>query len=212
MYRSQSPAPGKKCLNLSVGTQQGATIMRRLLICLLLLLSPIAQANPAERLKEASFPTQLSDRSPVLERKSQAVLTYLWADVYAAALFTEPLISPQQAFNEQRAQCLELYYFRNIDRTDVIKAANATLARQQSKATLARLQQELNQFHDSFQSIQRGDRYTLIHEPRQGLSLERNGKVVFRSANDELARVYFGLWLAPDGLSQRLRTSLLDRS
>lgn len=186
--------------------------MRHLLICLLLLLSPIAQANPAERLKEASFPAQLSDRSPVLERKSQGVLTYLWADVYAAALFNEPSISPQQAFTEQRAQCLELYYFRNIDRTDVIKAANVTLARQQNKATLTRLQPELDQLHDSFQNIQRGDRYALFYHPQRGLSLERNGKVIFSSANPELARVYLGLWLAPNGLSQSLRKALMDRS
>ena len=107
--------------------------MRHLMIYLLLTFSPLALANQAERLKEANFPAQLSDHSPVLERKSQAVLTYLWVDVYAAALFAEPSTSVQQAVSAQKTQRLELYYFRDIDRQDVIKAASATLERQQNK-------------------------------------------------------------------------------
>ncbi|WP_397452711.1 chalcone isomerase family protein [Pseudomonas sp. NA-150] len=185
--------------------------MRYLLIGFVLLFTSVVMASSADRLKEASFPTQLSDRSPTLERKGQGILTYLWADVYAAALFTEPAISPQQAFTEQRAQCLELYYFRDIDKADVIKAATATLARQQSKATLTRLQKELDQLHGSFRDIQRGDRYSLSFEPKQGMRLERNGQVIFSSADPELAQVYFGLWLAPNGLSKSLRETLLDR-
>ncbi|WP_297837215.1 chalcone isomerase family protein [Pseudomonas sp.] len=186
--------------------------MRYLLVCLLLLLSPTVSANSADRLKEAAFPTQLSNQSPALERKGQGVLTYLWADVYAAALFNEPSVTAEQAFSEQRAQCLELYYFRDIDRSDVIKAADATLARQQSKDTLTRLKPDLDQLHASFQDIQRGDRFALSFTPARGMSLERNGKVIFNSANTELARVYFGLWLAPDGLSKKLRNSLLNQT
>jgi Chalcone isomerase-like len=185
--------------------------MRYLLICFVVLFSSITSASPTDRLKEASFPTQLNDSSQTLERKSQGVLTYLWTDVYAAALFNEPEISPEKAFAEQRPVCLLLYYFRDIDRADVIKAANATLERQQSKATLAHLQQGLNQLHDSFQDIRRGDRYQLSFEPKQGMRLERNGQLIFSSPDTELARVYFGLWLAPDGLSKSLRETLLAR-
>lgn len=186
--------------------------MQYLLVCLMLLLSPIVSANSADRLKEAAFPTELSNQSPTLERKGQGVLTYLWADVYAAALFSEPAISAEQAFNERRTQRLELYYFREIDRSDVIEAADATLARQQSKDTLARLKPDLDQLHASFQDIQPGDRYALIFHAEHGLSVERNGKVIFNSANTELARAYFSLWLAPDGLSKPLRNELLNRT
>lgn len=185
--------------------------MRYLLICVVALFSSITWANPTDRLKEASFPSQLNDSSHTLQRKSQGVLTYLWADVYAAALFNEPGVSPEKAFAERRAQCLELYYFRDIDRSDVIKAANATLQRQQSKATLAHLQPALDKLHASFQDIQRGDRYRLSFEPDQGMRLERNGQLIFSSPDTELASVYLGLWLAPDGLSKALRATLLDQ-
>ncbi|MEK1906071.1 MAG: chalcone isomerase family protein, partial [Pseudomonas sp.] len=54
-----------------------------------------------------------------------------------------------------------------------------------------------------------GDRYALNYSPRSGLSLERNGSMVFRSDNAELARAYLGIWLAPEGLSEALRKQLL---
>ena len=47
------------------------------------------------------------------------------------------------------------YYFRDIDRSDVIKAANTTLERQQASA---RLKPELDQLHASFQAGEGMDR------------------------------------------------------
>lgn len=186
--------------------------MRHLMIYLLLIFSPLALANQAERLKEANFPAQLSDHSPALERKSQAVLTYLWVDVYAAALFAEPSTSAQQAVSAQKTQRLELYYFRDIDRQDVIKAASATLERQQSKATLARLQPQLDQLNQSIQSIRHGDRYALTWQPGQGLKMECNNTVIFSSQDHELAQVYFSIWLGAQGVSDDLREALLTQN
>jgi hypothetical protein len=183
--------------------------MRQIFLCLLLIFSPLALANQADRLKEANFAAQWRTGSEQLERKSQTVLNYLWVDVYAAALFTPPDVSPKDAVNQQRGQRLELYYFRDIDRSDVIKAASQTLQRQQSPATLSRLQGELDRLHASFQNIRPGDRYALDYLPGRGMNLERNGQVIFSSPNAELARVYLGIWLAPEGLSDSLRTALL---
>lgn len=180
--------------------------MRPLILCLWLMLPLVAQASEAERLKQADFPAQASQ----LALKNQAVLTYLWADVYAAALYAPSGLGARQAWDQQKALRLALYYFRDIDRNDVIKAANTTLERQQSPATLARLKPELDQLHSTFRDIRSGDRYALELQPGRGLSLEINGKVVFSSRNDELAKAYLGIWLAPKGLSDSLRRTLLN--
>ncbi|MFP5494573.1 MAG: chalcone isomerase family protein [Gammaproteobacteria bacterium] len=180
--------------------------MKHVVICLLLMFSVPVLANEADRLKQADFPAQ----SHQLVLKNQAVLTYLWADVYAAALFAPADLSAKQALDQQKDLRLELYYFRDIDRNDVIKAATATLERQQTPATLARLKPELDQLHKSFRNIRSGDRYALDFQPQRGLNLEINGTVVFSSRNDELAKAYLGIWLAPQGLSDSLRSTLLN--
>ena len=93
--------------------------MRQLLIVLVLLYSATGLAAESARIKEANFPAQWQDGSRVMERKGQIVLTYLWADIYAAALFTQPGITPQQAFNEQLDLRIELFYLRDLNHGDI---------------------------------------------------------------------------------------------
>lgn len=185
--------------------------MSRLLILLLVLCtgSPLL-ADEAKRFEQAAFPATYSFDAETLQRKNQAVLVYLWVDVYAAAFYTPGDTSPAKAVENQASQRLELYYFRAIDRNDVIKAAWATLQRQHAPATLQRLRAELDALHATFRDIKPGDRYSLSHSSRNGLSLELNGETVYQSNNPELARAYLGIWLAPDGLSDTLRGTLLS--
>lgn len=187
--------------------------MRKLLTIVMVLLGTLTcsqvMASEADLLKQADFPAQLSGQSPVLERKNQAILTYMWADVYAAAFYAEPAISAKQSVQTLTPQRLELFYFRDIDREDVIKAANATLERQQTEDALKRLRPEIERLHKSFQNISKGDRYDLSWDETDGLTLTRNQKVIFASPDPELAKAYLAIWLAPDGLSDKLRESLL---
>ena len=184
--------------------------MPRSLPLLVLLLSSLPLlADDSKRLREANFPAQYALDRTQLELKNQSVLTYLWTDAYAAALYTAPRISPRQALAARHSKRLELYYFRDIDREDVIEAVWRTLRRQQDSDSLRRLQLELDALHSNFRDIRRGDRYALNYAAGSGLSLERNGETVFFSRNTELADAYLGIWLAPDGLSDTLRNRLL---
>ncbi|AZE60031.1 MULTISPECIES: chalcone isomerase family protein [Pseudomonas fluorescens group] len=177
--------------------------MRQLFFCLMLMVSITAHANDAQRLKQAGFPAQVEG----LALKHQAVLNYLWVDVYGAALYAPAQVSARQAWDQHKALRLALYYFRDIDRSDVIKAATVTLERQQANA---RLKPQLDKLHASFRDIRSGDRYALDFHPGRGLELKINGQVVFSSRDEELARAYLGIWLAPKGLSDELRDKLLD--
>lgn len=166
-------------------------------------------ANARERLEEANFANTHLLEQRNLERKNQSILTYLWADVYAAAFYAPAHTSATQAVSEPLDQRLELYYFRNIDSQDVIKAAWVTLERQHDAVTLARLRPGLDALHATFRDIRPGDRYALNFSTDNGLLLEVNGQPAFSSQDKELAQAYLGIWLSADGLSEKLRTSLL---
>ena len=184
--------------------------MRSLLVfATLLLLSSDLLANTRERLQEANFAQQLELEQSPLQRKNQDVLTYLWVDVYAAAFYAPPQVSANQAFNQPLNQRLELYYFRAIERQDVIKAAWVTLKQQHDPTTLERLRPGIDALHGQFRDIRPGDRYALNFSDASGLTLERNGEIAFTSPDPQLAKAYLGIWLAPNGLSDALRSSLL---
>ncbi|OZY37940.1 hypothetical protein CJF35_06100 [Pseudomonas lundensis] len=186
--------------------------MRHLLIALLLMNSLSCLADEAKPIKEANFPTQLKDGSQTLQRKGQIVLTYLWADVYAAALFAPANISPRDAFEQLRDLRLELFYLRDLDHSDITTASATILKRQHSPATLRTLEAGLKKLQGSFANIQRGDRYALDYDPARGLNLERNGQVIFTSTDKALAKAYLGIWLAPEGLPEPLRQTLLAQT
>lgn len=180
-------------------------MLRALVALALTLSSPLLQANGELRLREAAFAPQVAQ----LERKNQAVLTYLWVDVYAAALYTPKGVSAREAMHSPHARRLELYYFRNLARDDLIKAARLTLERQLDARRLTALREDLDALHASFRDIRPGDRYALDHDRDRGLRLLFNGEIAFRSDNHELANAYLGIWLAPDGLSDKLRAQLM---
>jgi len=184
-------------------------IMRHKPLLLLLFFCALAWGNSADRLNEANFATQWG-QSPTLQRKNQALLNYLFVDVYAAAFYTEADVSPQQAVDSLRDQRLELFYFHDIGRDDVIKAANQTLQRQASPNQLRAARPEIDRLHQSFIDIHAGDRYALTYNSASGLTLERNGQVIFISKDKDLARLYLNIWLAPRGLSDNLREALLQ--
>ncbi|MDX5374050.1 MAG: chalcone isomerase family protein [Pseudomonadaceae bacterium] len=182
--------------------------MRHLILLPFLLLSQPSLAS--ERLAEAAFARIHEQQDISLERRNQAVLTYLWADVYAAAYYLEPDAVPARALEQPARQRLELYYYRNIARQDLIKAAWTTLERQLTASRLAALHDAIDELHASFRDIRPGDRYALSYAPESGLRLEINGTTAFRSSDSDLARAYLGIWLAPKGLSDELREELLS--
>ena len=96
-----------------------------------------------------------------------------------------------------------------FDDQDIHLEAAAILQRQHPATTLARLDAPLKKLQASFGNIKRGDRYALDYTPQRGLNVERNGAVIFNSQNQELAKVYLGIWLAPQGLPDTLRLNLL---
>lgn len=179
----------------------------RLLLILTLLLGGAASAS--ERLVQAAFAADYAQNGSQLQRKNQAVLEYLWVDVYAAAFYSPADLSPRLALQQQASQRLELYYFREIARGDVIKAAWTVLERQHAPNELQRLRSQVDALHATFRDILPGDRYALNYSQQAGLSLERNGRLVYHSTDAQLARAYLGIWLAPDGLSDELRAQLL---
>ncbi len=175
----------------------------------LAMLSSDLFASTRERLQEANFANTHMLEQSNLERKNQSILTYLWADVYAAAFYAPAQASAAQAFSKPLDQRLELYYFRNIDSQDVIKTAWVTLERQHDSDTLMRLRPGIDALHATFRDIRPGDRYALSFSTDNGLILEVNDQTAFSTQNKELAKAYLGIWLSPKGLSDKLRTSLL---
>lgn len=184
-------------------------VMLRVAIITLLCSLPLASNASDKRLEQAGFPDNLIVDDKQLVLRNASVLNYLFFDVYSAALLTpvdEPLKDVVDSTNPLH---LELFYYREIDRSDVIKAAWVALERQYDETKLNNLRAGVDKLHEAFGDIQTQDRYSLTLDRNQALSLKYNGKQIFQSDDAELARAYVGIWLRENGLSDKLREQLL---
>lgn len=175
-----------------------------LMVCAL----PLTALASEKRLAEAGFPGNLEVSGQELVMRNASVLEYLFVDVYSAALLTTPEQSLDNPILPGQPLHLELYYYRDIDRNDVIKAAWVALGRQYDESTLERMRPKIDALHATFTDISAGDRYALTLDADHGLSLKYNNEEIFRSEDPELARTYVGIWLKENGLSDGLRERL----
>lgn len=181
-----------------------------LLLAGLLLSTPALASN--ERINQAGFASSVTteNSNQVLPLRNTHLLEYLFVDVYSAALYAPADAKLEQLLASNSALRLELYYYRSIKRQDVIKAAWTALERQYDTTTLATLKPSVDQLHASFSDIGSGDRYSLTRTSDQHLVLRHNGQITFESNDRQLADAYLGIWLRPDGLSDELRSALLN--
>lgn len=183
--------------------------MLRVIIVTLLCLASLSVNASNKRLDQANFPQTMTVDNVQLTLRNASVLNYLFVDVYSAALLAPAQADLSSITESGLPLHLELVYYRNIDREDVIKAAWVALERQYDPATLNRLRPGIDQLHATFTDIAPQDRYSLTLDSRHALSLKYNGQEVFQSDDTELARAYVGIWLRENGLSDKLRDRLV---
>ena len=144
-----------------------------------------------------------------LATRNQHLFRYLFMDIYTATLYAPGNSNLTRLLESQQPIRLTLQYHRSIDRDDMIKAAMVTLKRQHPRSRLNPLLDEIEQLHAHFADVRDGDTYSLTRTAEGELLLHHNGQLSFQSTTPGLAELYLGIWLAPNGLSDDLRSALL---
>ncbi|UJJ31250.1 chalcone isomerase family protein [Halopseudomonas maritima] len=145
-----------------------------------------------------------------LTLRNQHLFRYLLMDIYTAELYAPAQAPLEQLLASDQAARLTLRYHRNIARKDLIKAAQTTLRRQHGENDLSLWQAELDTLHSRFSDIKDGDSYSLERSAEGTLTLRHNGTLSYQSDTPGLATLYLGIWLGEDGLSDSLRSALLQ--
>lgn len=161
----------------------------------------------------ASFSTQtsLGDNDLVLQGSGTA--SYMLWDVYDAALYAPDDASQDAIINAEKPMSLLLEYRRDVDVEDIRKATWAALDDQYEEEEREALRPKLEAIQNALVDVTDGGRYRLDWSPDvPRLSLSLNGDTLFESDDGELARAYFGIWLAKPPLSDELRAALLSQT
>jgi hypothetical protein len=72
------------------------------------------------------------------------------------------------------------------------------------------IRREINQFRTSFKDeIRKGDVFEMVYVPNQGVSVNKNGKLMGTVAGAKFKQALFGIWLSDQPADAQLRQALL---
>lgn len=152
----------------------------------------------------------LADTPLVLQGAGTA--SYLFWDVYDAALYAPPGASQTAIEAAEVPMSLVLAYHRQVAVEDIRKATWAALDQQFDAAGRAAIRPKIDAIQNAMVDVAKGDRYRLDWEPdERRLVLYLNDEPRFESHDVGLARAYFGIWLGEPPLSDKLRQALLSQ-
>jgi len=186
--------------NLRIGTfRQGITV----LILLLAQVPAVAIAN--------AFPAEREYANQVLALRGEGRASYLFWDIYDAALYLPQGTKPDEILAPTTTRCLAIHYLRDIKASDLRESSQHVLKRLLTANQWQVLRPKIRALNDRYQSVRPGDRYLLCYAPESGTSLFFNNKEVINIRGGQFARAYFGIWLdKQDPIAPELRRAIVN--
>ncbi|MDG4868481.1 chalcone isomerase family protein [Guyparkeria sp. 1SP6A2] len=160
----------------------------------------------------AEFEPEVSLSDTPLVLQGYGTASYLFWDVYDAALYAPPGAGAAAIASAKVPMSLVLAYHRPVAVEDIRKATWTALDRQFDAAERRAIRPKIDAIQNAMVDVGEGDRYRLDWQPeRRRLVLYLNGVTRFESDDADLARAYFGIWLGEPPLSSKLRQALLSK-
>lgn len=190
-------------------------ILRALFICTLItnvyLVLPVAQA---EEIKDSNcvegdcFDTQVTINGKTVPLRGAAMFSVLNNDLYTSAFYVSPDAKTSDDMLADVPKRLVIHCRRDFGKDDMINAAEKNL---KSNPTLdiEKLEPQIDKLSEHMDPAKQGDEYALTYIPGKGTQFEFNGEVRVVIPGADFARAFFGIWISPYSISQKLRLQLL---
>ena len=169
-------------------------MIRRLLLAALLL-PLLAGANPPE----------LADWKP----QGAATMRYFGLRIYEAKLWSQGTAVDAKNW-AATPLALELTYARSLSGKEIAKRSLVEM-RRQGEISAANADKWLSEMEAAFPNVKEGDRISgVVAEPGTAIQFFINGKPGRKVADAAFAKLFLGIWLAPQTSEPALRKALLE--
>ena len=191
------------------GARVGSPVRRQLLGAAAVLAGMTA-GWPAQALAAApaaSPPPELLPHLPQARLQGQGSLRFFGFPVYDIRLWcAAPVTAKDWA---ERPLALEIAYARSFSARDIAERS-ITEMRRQAELAPASAAQWTTALARLIPDVRAGDRVSGLLQPGRGMSFFHNGTPRGEMADAEFARLFIGIWLAPQTSEPSLRAQLLS--
>lgn len=165
---------------------------------------PLGNPQPDTRTAVPSFVRALLRGTPRLI--GQHRFTYWGFEVYDASLWSSSAFAPDNW--AMQTLVLELRYLRDFKGSDI---AQRSMEEMQGQRTLSAAQQQnwSGVLQSLIPNVRNGERITGVYIPDKGMQLLHQDRLLGEVPDAELAKRFFGIWLAPETSQRQLRQQLL---
>ena len=154
----------------------------------------------------AAAPAWLAQRWPQAALQGQGRMRFWGLQIYDALLWVQPGFDPARF--DAYPFALELVYLRALDGGQIAERS-LTEMRPLPGFDASRADPWLARMKQLFPDVKAQDRLAGLHLPGQGAQFVLNGQLRGEVADPLFARLFFGIWLAPQTSEPRLRQSLV---
>lgn len=157
----------------------------------------------------ADLPAELRSALPAARLVGTGVLRFFGLRVYEARLWAVPGFVPEDYARHPFA--LELVYDRKLEGAAIAERSIAEMRRvdgfteEQSRQWLALMKQ-------AFPDVAAQDRLLGLNDGQGEVRFFHNGRQTAQLRDADYARLFFGIWLAPQTSAPAMRSSLLGQS
>ena len=138
------------------------------------------------------------------------LLRYWGFKAYTGAFYLEDGSTIEKALSD-RANRIELEYFRSIKGKDFGPATNKSIAKNVDSKTFYRLRPQIEYHNSLYEDVQPGDRYSLTYVPGRGTELALNGEPKGLIEGADFAAAVFSIWLGPKPINDSFKKQILGR-
>ncbi len=132
--------------------------------------------------------------------------------VYDAHLYAENETDGTRILSPEVSKCLKLTYDVKLKPEDFVTGADTVLKRQHAPEHLELLKPQIDELHNAYQTVEKGDSYVLCYEAEtRQTSLSLNNQTLAVIESEPFSSTYFGIWLSADQpLSDSLQKKLVQ--
>ncbi len=155
------------------------------------------------------LPAEVRQALPQAQRIGSGRLTVWGFEAYDASLWAAPGFRADSYGD--RPFVLELSYLRDF-RSESIAERSIREMRRIGSFSDAQAIEWTRGLRSAFPDVRRGDRIAGIHQPGGRVQFVTNGRLTGEIHDEAFARLFFGIWLAPQTSEPALRRALLAQA
>jgi hypothetical protein len=159
------------------------------------------------------LPAQAQRKRPAevpeaLRLQAEAQMRFFGLRIYDIRLWVSEHVNAENWARQTLA--LELEYARNLSGREIAKRSLVEM-RRQAEISEDKAQRWLGEMEAAFPDVKAGDRISGLFEPARGVQFFINSQPRRQIADSEFARLFSGIWLAPQSSEPGMREQLLKR-